>query len=98
MRALEEDPCFNAGRGSVLTERGEVELDAAIMEGKGRSAGAVAGIKTTRAPISLARRLMDRGPHVFLAGERRTASRATPGLEQVAERLLHPARTPAAAR
>ena len=55
-RLLEEDPCFNAGRGSVLTENGEVELDAAVMDGFQRRAGAVAGIKTTRAPISLARR------------------------------------------
>src|SRR5690242_20774539 len=67
-RSLEENPCFNAGRGSVLTEQGEVELDAAIMDGRGRQAGAVSGIKTTRAPISLARRLMEHGPHVFLAG------------------------------
>src|SRR3954462_2250469 len=67
-RLLEENACFNAGRGSVLTEQGEVELDAAIMEGRERRAGAVAGIKTTRAPISLARRLMERGPHVFLSG------------------------------
>src|SRR3954466_12945667 len=57
-RVLEEDCCFNAGRGSVLTENGEVELDAAIMDGRERGAGAVTGIKTTRAPISLARRLM----------------------------------------
>src|SRR6476660_6175932 len=47
-RMLEENPCFNAGRGSVLTEQGEVELDAAIMEGRNRAAGAVSGIKTTR--------------------------------------------------
>jgi beta-aspartyl-peptidase (threonine type) len=82
-RVLEENACFNAGRGSVLTEQGEVELDAAIMEGRERRAGAVAGIKTTRAPISLARRLMDSGPHVFLAGTAadRFAERA--GLEQV---------------
>ena len=53
-RMLEENPCFNAGRGSVLTEQGEIELDAAIMDGRSRQAGAVSGIKTTRAPISLA--------------------------------------------
>ena len=82
-RVLEEDPCFNAGRGSVLTEEGEVELDAAIMDGRDRSAGAVAGIKTTRAPISLARRLMERGPHVFLAGSAADRFAATAGIEQV---------------
>jgi len=83
-RLLEENPCFNAGRGSVLTEHGEVELDAAIMEGRERNAGAVAGIKTTRAPITLARRLMDRGPHVFLSGEAADRFAAAAGLEQVA--------------
>jgi beta-aspartyl-peptidase (threonine type) len=82
-RVLEEDPCFNAGRGSVLTEGGEVELDAAIMDGRDRSAGAVAGIKTTRAPISLARCLMERGPHVFLAGSAADRFAATAGIEQV---------------
>src|SRR5690348_8518070 len=82
-RMLEENACFNAGRGSVLTEQGEVELDAAIMEGRERRAGAVAGIKTTRAPISLARRLMDSGPHVFLAGTAADRFAETAGLEQV---------------
>jgi L-asparaginase / beta-aspartyl-peptidase len=82
-RSLEENACFNAGRGSVLTEHGEVELDAAIMEGRGRNAGAVAGIKTTRAPISLARRLMDRGPHVFLSGHAADTFAEAVGLEQV---------------
>ena len=82
-RLLEENSCFNAGRGSVLSEHGEVELDAAIMEGRGRNAGAVAGIKTTRAPISLARRLMDHGPHVFLSGEAADRFAAAAGLEQV---------------
>jgi beta-aspartyl-peptidase (threonine type) len=83
-RVLEEDVCFNAGRGSVLTEKGEVELDAAIMEGRTRRAGAVAGIKTTRAPISLARRLMEQGPHVFLAGDAADRFAAGAGMEQVA--------------
>ena len=68
VRVLEEDPCFNAGRGSVLTASGCIELDAAIMDGRGRRAGAVSGLRTTRAPISLARRLLDEGPHVFLSG------------------------------
>jgi len=82
-RSLEENPCFNAGRGSVLTEQGEVELDAAIMEGRNRAAGAVSGIKTTRAPISLARRLMERGPHVFLTGVAADRFAAAAGIEQV---------------
>ena len=69
VRVLEEDPCFNAGRGSVLTADGCIELDAAIMDGRSRRAGAVAGLRTTRAPISLARLLLERGPHVFLSGK-----------------------------
>ena len=83
VRVLEEDVCFNAGRGSVLTERGVVELDAAIMDGRTRQAGAVSGIQTTRAPISLARRLMEHGPHVFLAGAAADRFAAAAGLEQV---------------
>ena len=63
VRVLEEDPCFNAGRGSVLTATGCIELDAAIMDGRTRLAGAVSGLRTTRAPISLARRLLEQGPH-----------------------------------
>jgi len=82
-RSLEEDANFNAGRGSVLTSAGEVELDASIMDGRTRRAGAVAGLKTTRAPISLARRLMDLGPHVFLSGEGADHFAAAAGLEQV---------------
>lgn len=82
-RVLEEDPCFNSGRGSVLTADEEVELDAAIMEGASRNAGAVAGLKTTRAPISLARRLMESGPHVFLAGPGADRFAIDAGLEQV---------------
>ena len=83
-RSLEENPCFNAGRGSVLTEQGEVELDAAIMEGRNRAAGAVSGIKTTRAPISLARLLMEQGPHVFLTGAAADRFAAARQVEQVA--------------
>jgi L-asparaginase / beta-aspartyl-peptidase len=82
-RILEENSCFNAGRGSVLTEQGEVELDAAIMDGRDRRAGAVSGIKTTRAPISLARSLMEHGPHVFLAGPAADRFAAAAGIEQV---------------
>jgi beta-aspartyl-peptidase (threonine type) len=82
-RALEEDPCFNAGRGSVLAADGHIELDAAIMEGPSRRAGAVAGLRTTRAPISFARHLMDNGPHVFLSGRDADDYARSLGLEQV---------------
>src|SRR5436190_22784142 len=59
-RILEEDPCFNAGRGSVLAYDGHVELDAAIMDGRDRRCGSVAGMRSTRAPISAARAVMEK--------------------------------------
>ena len=83
VRVLEEDPCFNAGRGSVLTATGCIELDAAIMDGRTRAAGAVSGLRTTRAPISLARRLLDEGPHVFLSGHGADDFARDHGFEQV---------------
>ena len=83
VRVLEEDPSFNAGRGSVLTAGGCIELDAAIMDGRDRRAGAVAGLRTTRAPVSLARRLLEEGPHVFLSGKGADELARTLGLEQV---------------
>ena len=83
VRVLEEDSCFNAGRGSVLTATGCVELDAAIMDGRNRAAGAVSGLRTTRAPISLARRLLDEGPHVFLSGHGADDFARDHGFEQV---------------
>jgi beta-aspartyl-peptidase (threonine type) len=83
VRMLEEDPCFNAGRGSVLTATGCIELDAAIMDGRTRRAGAVSGLRTTRAPISLARQLLEQGPHVFLSGHGADDFAHDHGFEQV---------------
>lgn len=83
VRVLEEDSCFNAGRGSVLTATGCIELDAAIMDGRTRGAGAVSGLRTTRAPISLARRLLELGPHVFLSGHGADDFARNHGFEQV---------------
>lgn len=65
---LEDDPLFNAGRGSVLNEDGKVEMDAAIMSGIGLEAGAVAGVKNIRNPVKLARLVMERSEHVMLIG------------------------------
>ncbi|ABC64158.1 isoaspartyl peptidase/L-asparaginase family protein [Erythrobacter litoralis] len=65
---LEDDPKFNAGRGAVFTWEGENELDAALMDGKDRSAGAVTGVKAIKNPILLAREVMKDGRHVFLSG------------------------------
>jgi L-asparaginase / beta-aspartyl-peptidase len=83
VRTLEEDASFNAGRGSVLTAEGAIELDAAIMDGRNRAAGAVAGVRTTRAPVALARLLLERGEHVFLSGTGADAFARQAGLEQV---------------
>jgi len=68
VRMLEDDPLFNAGRGAVLTHEGAVELDASIMDGRDLRAGAVAGVRRVKNPIDLARLVMERSPHVFLAG------------------------------
>src|ERR1700736_4855720 len=67
--ALEDDPLFNAGRGSVFTVAGTQEMDASVMDGRDRRAGAVAGILGPRNPILAARALMDRSHHVLMVGE-----------------------------
>ncbi len=69
VKALEDNPLFNAGTGSVLTLDGRVEMDAAIMRGKTLEAGAVAGIWGVKNPISVARKVMERTDHVLLIGE-----------------------------
>lgn len=82
---LEESPHFNAGHGAVFNAGGGHELDASIMEGHTRRAGAVAGVTTVRNPIRLARAVMDHSPHVMLAGEGAEAFADTrPELERVA--------------
>jgi beta-aspartyl-peptidase (threonine type) len=65
---MEESPQFNAGKGAVFNAEGRHELDASIMEGHTRRAGAVAGVTTVRNPIKLARAVMEHSPHVMLAG------------------------------
>lgn len=66
---LEDHPDFNAGRGAVLNGQGRVEMDASLMDGATRNAGAVAGVKTVRHPIRLAHEVMMRTPHVLLVGD-----------------------------
>lgn len=68
VKALEDDPLFNAGRGAVLNAAGVAELDASLMDGRDLRAGAVAGLRHVRSPIELARRVMEHSPHVMLAG------------------------------
>lgn len=69
VKLLEDSPLFNAGKGSVFTAEGTHEMDAAIMDGANREAGAVSLITGIKNPVSLARDVMDKSYHVFLAGE-----------------------------
>jgi len=69
VKLLEDTPLFNAGKGSVFTAEGTHEMDAAIMDGKTRQAGAVSLISGIKNPVSLARDVMEKTDHVFLAGE-----------------------------
>ncbi|KTD33423.1 isoaspartyl peptidase/L-asparaginase family protein [Legionella israelensis] len=68
VRYLEDDPLFNAGRGSVLNQKGEVEMDASIMDGQSHKAGAVSMLKEVKNPVSLARKIMSETQHVLLSG------------------------------
>jgi L-asparaginase / beta-aspartyl-peptidase len=69
VRILEDEPLFNAGRGAVFTSEGRNELDAAIMDGRTLQAGAIAGVTRVRNPITLARLVMERSPHVMMIRE-----------------------------
>src|SRR6187431_3270551 len=69
VRVLEDDPNFNAGKGSVFTSAGTNEMDAAIMDGKTLAAGAVASLKHVKNPISLARLVMEKSGHVMIDSE-----------------------------
>ena len=94
VRVLEDDPHFNSGRGAVFTHDGTLELDAAIMDGRTRAAGAVAAATATRNPVGLARAILDDGRHVFLAGAGADAFSREHGLEQAgADWFATPERT-----
>ena len=81
---LEEDPHFNAGKGAVFNAKGGHELDASMMEGHTRRAGAVAGVTTVRNPVKLARAVMEHSPHVMLAGPgAETFADSRPDIERV---------------
>jgi beta-aspartyl-peptidase (threonine type) len=82
VRVLEDDPHFNAGRGSVFTYEGRIEMDASIMDGRTRDAGAVSGVTATKNPIGLARAVMERSPHVFLSRDGADCFSREQGLEQ----------------
>jgi beta-aspartyl-peptidase (threonine type) len=68
VRTLEDDPLFNAGKGAVLNRLGIAELDSSIMDGKTLRAGAIAGVQHIKNPIDLARAVMEKSPHVLIAG------------------------------
>ena len=82
---LEDDPLFNAGKGAVFTADAGHELDASIMRGSDLKAGAVAGVKSLRNPVAGARTVMDKSPHVLLAGEGADDFGARHGLKTVTQ-------------
>lgn len=88
IKMLETSPLFNAGIGAVYTFDGEHELDASIMHGGTKNAGAVAGVKTIRSPIEAALLVMNASPHVMLSGKGAEAYAAENGLEQVDNRVF----------
>ena len=69
IRSLEDNPLFNAGRGSVFTNKAKNEMDASIMNGRDLTAGAVAGVRNIKNPITLARAVMEKSEHVFLSSD-----------------------------
>lgn len=83
IRILEDSPEFNAGKGAVFTAARTNELDASIMDGKSLNAGAVTGVQAIANPISLARSVMDRSPHVMLAGRGAEAFALEQGFDTV---------------
>ncbi len=83
--SLEDDPQFNAGKGAVFTEAGTHELDAAMMDGSTLKAGGVAAIRFQKNPIKVARLVMERTPHVLLAGQGADAFAKELGLKPVAQ-------------
>jgi L-asparaginase / beta-aspartyl-peptidase len=81
VRSLEDCPLFNAGRGGTFTNAGTIEMDAAVMRGEDRAAGAVAGVTRIRNPVLAARCVMERTPHVLLAGPAADAFAEAEGLD-----------------
>jgi L-asparaginase / beta-aspartyl-peptidase len=88
VRVLEDDPHFNAGKGSVFTSDGTNEMDAAIMDGKTLAAGAVAVLKHVKNPISLARLVMEKSGHVMMDGEGAEAFARENGIELVDQKYF----------
>ena len=88
VRLLEDDPNFNAGMGAVFTNSGEHELDASIMDGRTLACGAVAGVRTVRNPILLARHVMENSRHVLFAASGAEEYARSAGFEAVDTRTF----------
>jgi beta-aspartyl-peptidase (threonine type) len=88
VRVLEADGAFDAGRGAVLNSEGRVELDACVMEGTTRRAGAVAAVQRLLHPVALARLVMERTPHVLLVGDGASRFADACGLPRIPEEQL----------
>jgi L-asparaginase / beta-aspartyl-peptidase len=86
---LEDCPLFNAGKGAVFTNRGRNELDASIMEGRNRHAGAIAGVTNIRNPIFAARKVMEESEHVMLSGKGASAFARSMGIKIVSNRFFY---------
>lgn len=88
IRILEDSPLFNAGKGAVFTADGKNELDASIMDGKTLAAGAVAGLHHVKNPITLARAVMEKSPHVMMVGDGAEKFAAEQKIELVDEKYF----------
>jgi beta-aspartyl-peptidase (threonine type) len=88
IKIMEDSPLFNAGKGAVFTAEGTNELDASIMDGKTKKAGAVAGIKHIKNPIVLARMVMEKSKHVMMAGEGAEAFAKQQGMDFVDQKYF----------
>lgn len=86
---MEDSPLFNAGKGAVFTHEGTNELDAAIMDGGTKKAGAVAGVRHVKNPISLARLVMEKSPHVMLTGDGAEAFAKENGMKLVPAKYFY---------
>ena len=89
LNILEDSPLFNAGKGAVFTSEGTVELDASIMDGATRQAGAVAGVKHIQHPIDLARLVMEASPHVMMVGDGAETFAQQHGMELIPNDSFH---------
>ena len=88
IRILEDSPLFNAGKGAVFTHEGKNELDASIMSGKDLAAGSVAGLRHVKNPITLARAVMEKSPHVMMIGDGAEKFAAEQKIELVDEKYF----------